>query len=291
MRDFFSSKSFKILLAVIALMFGMMIYSASGDGAQNIPRNLLEMVTMPFQQAGAFLSNTVGGWFEGIASYGNLATENEELKEQIAELNQQMVDYEKLKDENEQLKAIAGIKEMYPDYEILPAQVVSRDASDRASSFIIDRGELHGVSLNDPVITANGLVGIVTQVGPISSRVKTILSPEIDVSAFDIKTAQLGIVSGEYNAAQAGIAKMEILAENTDMTVGSMIVTAGASGLYPKGLPIGTVLSITSQENGITLVAEIDPFEDPASVTTVQVVTDFLGQGSKLEEYLGEGVE
>ena len=286
MREFFSSKSFKIILAAVALMFGMMLYSASGDGVHNIPRNLLEMVTTPFQQAGAFLSNTVGGWFEGIVSFGNLAQENEDLKKQVAELNQQMVDYEKLKDQNEELKAIAGIKEMYPDYDVLPAQVVSRDASDRASSFIIDRGELHGVSLNDPVITANGLVGIVTQVGPISSRVKTILSPEIDVSAFDVKTAQLGIVSGDYTTAQSGIAKMEILAENTDIEEGSMIVTAGASGLYPKGLPIGTVVSISSQENGITQVAVIDPFEDPAHVTTVQVVTDFLGQGSKLEEFL-----
>ncbi len=290
MREFFSSKSFKIILAAVALMFGMMLYSASGDGVHNIPRNLLEMVTTPFQQAGAFLSNTVGGWFEGIVSFGNLAQENEDLKKQVAELNQQMVDYEKLKDQNEELKAIAGIKEMYPDYDVLPAQVVSRDASDRASSFIIDRGELHGVSLNDPVITANGLVGIVTQVGPISSRVKTILSPEIDVSAFDVKTAQLGIVSGDYTTAQSGIAKMEILAENTDIEEGSMIVTAGASGLYPKGLPIGTVVSISSQENGITQVAVIDPFEDPAHVTTVQVVTDFLGQGSKLEEFL-EGAQ
>lgn len=286
MREFFSSKSFKIILAAIALMFGMMLYSASGDGVHNIPRNLLEIVTTPFQQAGAFLSNTVGGWFEDIASFGNLAKENEELKQTVAELNQQMADYEKLKDENEELKAIAGIKEMYPDYSVLPAQVVSRDASDRASSFIIDRGELHGVALNDPVITENGLVGIVTQVGPISSRVKTILSPEIDVSAYDVKTAQLGIVSGDYTTAQSGIAKMEILAENTDIEEGSMIVTAGASGLYPKGLPIGTVVSISSQENGITQVATIDPFEDPAHVTTVQVVTDFLGQGSKLEEFL-----
>ena len=57
-----------------------------------------------------------------------------------------MVDYEKLKDENAQLKEIAGIKELYPDFEVMPAQVVSRDASDRASSFIIDRGSLHGIA-------------------------------------------------------------------------------------------------------------------------------------------------
>ena len=70
MREFFSSKKFKVILAVIALMFGMMLYSASGDGVANIPRNLLEMVTTPFQKAGAFLSNTIGGWFADLAAAG-----------------------------------------------------------------------------------------------------------------------------------------------------------------------------------------------------------------------------
>ena len=289
MREFFSSKKFKVILAVIALMFGMMLYSASGDGVANIPRNLLEMVTTPFQKAGAFLSNTIGGWFADLAAAGNNARENEELKQQIAELNQQMADYEKLKDENAQLKEIAGIKELYPDFEVMPAQVVSRDASDRASSFIIDRGSLHGIAVNDPVITANGLVGIVTQVGPISARVKTILSPEIDVSAIDIKTDQLGVVSGSYAYAESGKAKMGILSEETAIEEGNMIVTAGASGLYPKGIPIGTVTKVDTESTGITKYAEIEPFEDVSSVTTVQVVTSFLGQGSRLEDYLSDG--
>ena len=238
------------------------------------------MVTTPFQKAGAFLSNTIGGWFADLAAAGNNARENEELKQQIAELNQQMVDYEKLKDENAQLKEIAGIKELYPDFEVMPAQVVSRDASDRASSFIIDRGSLHGIAVNDPVITANGLV---------SARVKTILSPEIDVSAIDIKTDQLGVVSGSYAYAESGKTKMGILSEETAIEEGNMIVTAGASGLYPKGIPIGTVTKVDTESTGITKYAEIEPFEDVSSVTTVQVVTSFLGQGSRLEDYLSDG--
>lgn len=289
MHEFFSSKKFKVILAVVALMFGMMLYSASGDGAENIPRNLLQMVTTPFQQAGAFLSNTVGGWFEGLASARYSAQENEELKKQIADLNRQMVDYEKLKDENEQLREIAGIKELYPDFEVMPAQVVSRDSADRASSFIIDRGSLHGIAVNDPVVTTNGLVGIVTDVAPISARVKTILSPEIDVSAIDVKTDQLGLISGSYTLAQKGTTKMAILSEETAIEEGTMVITAGASGLYPKGVPIGTVKKVDTESTGITKYAEIEPYEDASSVTTVQVITSFLGQGSRLEEYLGGG--
>lgn len=289
MREFFSSKKFKVILAIIALLFGMMLYSASGDGIANIPRNLLEMATVPFQKVGAFLSDTIGGWFSDLAAAGNTVKENEELKQQIAELNQQMVDYEKLKDENAQLKEIAGIKELYPDFEVMPAQVVSRDSADRASSFIIDRGSLHGIAVNDPVITSNGLVGIVTQVGPISARVKTILSPEIDVGAIDIKTDQLGVVSGNYTDAESGKTRMEILSEETTIEEGNMIVTAGSSGIYPQGIPIGTVTKIETETTGITKYAEIEPMEDVTSVTTVQVVTSFLGQGSRLEDYLNDG--
>ena len=274
MREFFSSKKFKVILAIIALLFGMMLYSASGDGIANIPRNLLEMATVPFQKVGAFLSDTIGGWFSDLAAAGNTAKENEELKQQIAELNQQMVDYEKLKDENAQLKEIAGIKELYPDFEVMPAQVVSRDSADRASSFIIDRGSLHGIAVNDPVITSNGLVGIVTQVGPISARVKTIL---------------LGVVSGNYTDAESGKTRMEILSEETTIEEGNMIVTAGSSGIYPQGIPIGTVTKIETETTGITKYAEIEPMEDVTSVTTVQVVTSFLGQGSRLEDYLNDG--
>ena len=171
----------------------------------------------------------------------------------------------------------------------MPAQVVSRDSADRASSFIIDRGSLHGIAVNDPVITSNGLVGIVTQVGPISARVKTILSPEIDVGAIDIKTDQLGVVSGNYTDAESGKTRMEILSEETTIEEGNMIVTAGSSGIYPQGIPIGTVTKIETETTGITKYAEIEPMEDVTSVTTVQVVTSFLGQGSRLEDYLNDG--
>ncbi len=285
MGGFFKSKTFKIILAAAAVMFGMMLYSASNDGIANIPRNLLQMVTTPFQKAGAFLSSTVGGWFDPLVNARENAAENEQLKEQIADLNRQMIDYESLKDENEQLKEAAQIKELNEDFELMPAQVVSRDSADRAGSFIIDRGSLHGIGKNDPVITSAGLVGIVTDVGPVSARVKTVLSPEIDVSAIELKTEQLGVVSGDYTLSQNGRTKLSILSEEVQMEKGGMIITAGSSGLYPKGIAIGEIESIETEAHGITRYAVIKPYVDIESVSTVQVITSFLGQGSRLDDY------
>lgn len=288
MIEFFKSHKFKIIIAVIALLFGMMLYSASSDGLANIPRNLLEMVTTPVQKAASFVAEKTGGFFDHFLNAKQNAEENAELKEEIAELRSRLVDYEKLRDENEQLKDSAGIKELYADFEISIASVVSRDPNDRYGSFLVDRGSLHGVAVNDPVMTKNGLIGIVTKVGPTSSRVKTILSPEINVSALEITTKELGMLKGDVKLSEENLTKFSIMAAETAVKAGDMITTAGASGLYPKGVPIGTVQEILTEPHGVTKYAVIRPFDDIGEIDNVQIITNFLGQGSEQVDFHAE---
>lgn len=291
MLDFFKTNKFKIITLIIALLFGMMLYSASSDGLANIPRNLLEMVTTPFQKAGAYISDAAGGFFDGIINYKDTIAENERLKAENAELNQKLVDYEKIKDENDQYKTMAGIKEIYSDFTVTMAFVISRDPADRFSSFMIDRGSLHGVKLNDPVMTPSGLVGIVTKVGPISSRVRTTLSPENDVGAIEIVSKELGVLSGDIELASQGLAKLSILSEETSIKEGDMIVTAGASGIYPKGIPIGKVVEVKTEAHGVTKYAKIQPLVDIEEISTVQVIIGFNGQGSELIDFFEDDKE
>lgn len=288
MLDFFKSHRFKIIIAVIALLFGMMLYSASSDGIANIPRNLLAMITTPVQKATAVVSSAVGGFLDNFVHAQQNADENEQLKQQIAELNKKLIDYEEIKDENEQLKAIAGIKEIHSDFSTATAFVVSRDPSDRYGSFIIDKGTLHGISLNDPVMTENGLVGIVTQVSPISARIKTILSPDVEVGSLENSSKELGVIKGDANLAEEGMTRLSILSGDTSIQKGDLIVTAGSSGLYPKGIPVGTVKEVKSESHGITQFAVVQPLENIDRVESVVVITDFLGQGSELLDFLEE---
>lgn len=286
MAEFFKSKKFKIIIAIVAVLFGMMLFSASGNGIANIPRNLLTMITTPFQKGSAYVADATGKFFDKFLNASNISKENESLKKELSKLNHELIDYEKLKDENEQLKKVAGIKENYPDFETTTAFVISRDPNDRYSSFIIDKGTLQGVAVNDPVITSNGLVGIVTEVSQINARVQTVLSPEIDVSSYEIATKELGVISGENKLAQAGKCKMSILSEETKIKKGDMIVTAGSTGKFPKGLPIGRVDDIFTESHGFTMYATISPIEPIDKVVTVQVITKFLGQGSDVMDFI-----
>ena len=261
MLEFFKSHKFKIIIAAAALLFGMMLFSASGDGVANIPKNLLEMVTTPFQTAAAWVSRGTGDFFDTFLNAKNNA------------------------DENERLKKIAGIVDTNPDFKLAAASVVSRDPADRYSSFIIDKGTLNGVALHDPVMTESGLVGIITKVGPTSARVTTLLSPDIRVSVYEIASKELGIIQGEIELSEDGLTKMSILSGETEIKEGDLITTAGSSGLYPKGLPVGTVEKISSEEHGVTKFALVRPLSAPGTVDMVMVITDFEGQGSEMLDY------
>lgn len=285
MLDFFKNHKFKIILIILALLFGMMLYSASTDGVKNIPKNLLSMITYPFQKAASVISTSVGGFFDDIGDYKDALEENKELKEEISKLQKQLIHYEEIKDENLRLKNLQSIKDEYEDInQMVGASVISRDPNDRFSSFLIDKGTLHGISKNDPVISNSGLIGIVSEVGPINARVITILSPELSVGVMENVSAILGVLKGDTTLTDEGYAKMTILSNAYSLSKNDMIITAGSSSLFPKGIPVGKIADIKTEESGVTKYAEIDPFVDIKNIKNVYVITDFLGQGSSVIE-------
>lgn len=280
MRDFFNSLRFKILMAVLAVITGAMIYSASTGGLATLPEQLLSYALMPFQKLSAVISDGFTDFFSVFFDARKNYDENQELKEEIAELRRQLVDYEETVTENERLREILELKELNPDIQFQDAGVIGRDPSDQFGSFTIDKGTVYGISVYDPVVTGDGLVGYISSVGPTYAKVTTILSPETNVGAMEIKTKATGNITGSVELSEDGLTQMELLARSTVMAEGSLIVTAGTSGYYPKGLVIGTVQSVSLAESGITKTAVIEPAADIASVKHVFVLTDFLGKQS-----------
>lgn len=278
MRDFFNSLRFKILMAVLAVVTGFMIYSASTGGLATLPEQILSYAVMPFQKLSAVISDGFTDFFAVFFDARKNYDENQQLKEEIAELRRQLVDYEETLTENERLREIVELKELNPDIQFQDAGVIGRDPSDQFGSFTIDKGTVYGVSVYDPVVTGDGLVGYISAVGPTYAKVTTILSPETNVGAMEIKTKTTGNITGSVSLSEDGLTQMELLARNTVMDDGSIIVTAGTSGYYPKGLVIGTVESLSLAESGITKTAVIRPAADIASVKHVFVLTDFLGK-------------
>ncbi len=283
MRDLLKSKNFKVLLVAVFLVLGIMIYSASTSGQQNIFSSLASFITTPIQKLSALVSGGINDLGGDMTDIDEIRAENELLKEKIRQMQAQLVDYETYKQNYESLRELLKLKEDSGDMELIPATAISRDATDPYGTFIIDKGTFQGVSYLDPVITEDGLVGYVSEAGPISCKVTTILSPSTDVGALDKRTQDGGVLGGDQEYAQNGFTKLSYLQRDCDVTVGDLIVTSGLGGIYPKNLIIGEVVEIRAESQDISLYAVVQPSADVDSCTEVYVITYFEGQGAVVD--------
>lgn len=278
MGDFLKSTKFKILIAVLLILFAFMLRAAWTGGLAPLTSQVLALITNPIQKISASISHDTKAFFDRYARADETTKENEELKEKIRELNQKLVDYDKFKQENAQLKEFLEIKEENPDFDFEPATVIGRDTSDRFHSFTIDKGSFAGIEVRDTVITADGLVGVITEVGLTYAKVLTILDVSIEIAAYDTRTKDIGISTGRIDLADEGKCQLTLLPRESGASKGDLVVTSGFGGLYPKGLIIGEIEEVKTESHGISLFAVIKPTADIKNVKDVLVIKSFYGQ-------------
>ncbi len=281
MRDYFKSRNFKILAAVVLVLLGFLLQSIRTGDASTLLADIAGAITRPLQQVTASVSHSVGGFFGNILGAKRIAEENEQLREENRKLLQQMIEFEAYRSQNEQYKQYLGLKEQNPDYDFVPANVTARDHNDRFGSFIIDKGSADEIAPRDVVITPDGLVGIISEVGLTTSKVITILDPSLNVGAMDIRTRETGIVNGLITLAAKGRCRMNYLPRESQAAQGDVLVTTGsdAQSLFPRNLVIGTIDSLAPEASGLSLYAAVTPAADILGATEVFVITYFLGQG------------
>ena len=278
MKDFFKTSSFRVLLIAVVVLLGLIIYTATAGGS--FLASLLGFVSSPMQ---SIATDVTGNVTEFLDLDGYSKDELKELvgvlQEEKAQLEDQLVDYETLKQENDQLKTQLGLEEEEPENQLRAASVIGRDPNDVFYGFSIDQGTLSGVTQGAPVITDKGLVGVVTQAYATTSKVACLLSEDVKVAAWSPKRQESGVITSDIATAGTGLLRLSYLSGSTQVQEGDIITTSGEGGSYPQGLKIGTVQSVEKSENDISQYAVIRPFEDLTTVKEVFVITDFPGKG------------
>lgn len=278
MKDFFKSKQFQILLAVLAMLFAFFLRALYTGGLMPFLSSLGGIVMTPVARLTAMVT---GAADEALAPYFNVAKlneENQQLAEENRQLREQMVDYQNLKNENDQFREFLELKERNQDFVFEQASVVGRTPDERFGSFTIDVGSFHGVSPRDPVITPDGLIGVVTEVSHGYAKVSTLLDISTDIGAVDIRTLDTGVIGGTIPFAQQGRCKLAFLSRDSGVAVGDTIVTSGIGGLLPKGLIIGTVEKLESESSGLSLYGVVKPAADVRGAKSVFVIKGFAGK-------------
>ena len=164
-----------------------------------------------------------------------------------------------------------------------PCDVVARNANDLYGGFTISSGSSSGLSLNDPVVTSVGLVGRITSIADNYAKVTTIISPQVKVGVFTMRSKATGVIENDLESAKKGLCLMSDILKDADIKEGDIIFTSGKSGLFPDDILVGTVTEVYDDPNGLSKHALIKPAVDIFGVTSAFVVTDFDGKGIPFE--------
>ena len=181
-----------------------------------------------------------------------LLAENEALRQELALRRQELTDYLDCQEENKRLRGLFQLGQQQPDYTLLPAELIRYEPMEDYGGFVLNVGEDQGVTVNSPVVTAEGLVGAVTKVSGSACQVTTILSPNLKIAASDKQSSDNGILTGRTALSDNGETALTALSEKNHVAKGDLVVTSG--GVFPENIVIGTV----NQDRGACFTAAFD---------------------------------
>ena len=188
MIRFLKSTAFKIFAGVVAaLLVGSIFAVASRSGSSPLT-SVTSVVFGPVSRLASYVASEVSKLPISFRSSSTLSKEITDLEEQVDSLREQLVDYEQAKYKNEFYQEFLGLKEEHSDYVFAEAAVIGRDAAGRFGTVTLNKGSINDIRANDPVIYGEYLVGVVASVTPTQCTVNTILNPNVNVSAYEVRT-------------------------------------------------------------------------------------------------------
>ena len=279
MKLFLKIKSFKIFVIIFAVLF--VLFGVSyGIGKTISPQSsFFGALVTPVQRGFSAVSEGINDFFTSFDRAGRLEQENNELREEIRGLKDNVVDLDKYKNENEFYKSFLELKEKNKDFKFESSTVIASENINSEGTFVVNSGSLRDVAVNDPVITADGLVGSICEVYPTYSVVKTLICHDFNVGVTDSRTAEPGIVGGNDELSKQGKTRLSYLSRNSTVASGDYIITSGTGGIFPEGLMVGTVEEVGTETGGVSLYATVKPAVTLSDVTQVMIITEFEGQG------------
>ena len=276
MKDFFDTWKFKILVIVAVFLVGIMAYAGANGRLTAAPQELLSVVLTPLQKVTSALSGGAASVWEKYTSIDDVMDRNEQLEAENAELRQQMVDYDRIKAENDAYKALARIQDKNSEATYASAFVIGRDTLDEFGGFTLDQGSTDGVAVNDAIISDRGyLLGVVVEVDATSCKVMTILHPSFNAAGVISRTRENGIITGSADYAADGQCVLTNLDRATEARKGDRVITTGLGGVFPANLLVGTVQEVVPEQSGKSSSAVILPGADPRTVKHVFIITEY----------------
>ena len=264
----FQSRTLFVALLIAAIL-ALLLLNQSGrlEGLKSVLLTPLSALQRGVAGATAGLVDTVRGSPDDAA----LRQENADLKAQVAQLQKRIVTLQEGQADLNLLSGLLNYARSSPDNRYAAANVIGRDSSPFLSFIIIDLGTDSGVARDQPVVTDNGLVGVVVAVTCCSARVRLITDPDSAVNARLQQSRDEGVAVGRFG----GGLDLQYLSQQAQVKTGDVVLTSGLGGGYPEGIVIGTVSAVQRQSFDVLQTTSLTPGVDFNRLEIVLVITNF----------------
>ncbi|MBU0730375.1 MAG: rod shape-determining protein MreC [Proteobacteria bacterium] len=255
-----------LVFGIVLTLILILIVTTVGRKKFNSPHKLaLEIVGSAQYAVSQVTSGFRSIWEEYIALL-NIRDEKRRLEEKIIKLQATNNSYREAVAINARLTNLLEIKEKVSPPTIT-AQIIGKDPSLWFKTIIIDRGSSEGVHTGMPVVTGEGVIGQVLNTSPHYSKILLAIDPNSAIDGLIQETRVQGMVKGKDNSYE-----MQYVLKNAVVNEGDQIVTSGLGGVFPKGLPVGTVSKAVKSRRGMFQQIDIIPAVDFSTLEYVIII-------------------
>ncbi len=235
-----------IVLCIVSILILTMYIREGEAGPIHSVRSGVEVVMTPLRYAGSTVArpfNAIGNIASNLTaskeSLSDLKKENQRLTAKVAELAESQKTAKRL-EKMLKLKSTYNLKST-------AAKIIGTSGDGYTSTVTIDKGSADGMKLNMPVASSDGVIGQIIEVSRSTSKVRLLTDENSGISAMVQDTRAQGMLHGQAD----GTLKLDYVTTDSDVKVGDIIITSGIGGVYPKGLPLGTVSAVEKSANSV----------------------------------------
>ncbi|MBE6966616.1 MAG: rod shape-determining protein MreC [Ruminococcaceae bacterium] len=275
MNDFFSKKTVVTALVAVLIALILAILSAVSGGRISPVGSLVNIISEPVQSAVGAVTDFFGERAARATRYDELEAENETLRYELSIARQAIRENSAIEKENEQLRAALAMRERDSSFVFEAAEIVAKNGDNWTRSFTINKGSSAGIAADNCVITADGMVGFISEVGTTWATVTALTDTTMEASAIASRTRDVASAEGDFELMAEGLFRLSYLPKNTQILAGDVIETSGVGGLFPKGIVLGSVVEVKNESHGISKYAIVRPAVDLDGINHVLVIKSF----------------
>ena len=279
MKAFLTRKTI-IIAAIAALIAIIAIISANAFNSEGPVTGLAKIISRPFKSVAISVAQTFESIYSSINKYDDLLKKYEKALKDLNDIKRDYTELEEIRDENNTLRALFDFRERHAGHDYEEAKVEKWSAANWSSSFSISKGYANSdkpIARGNCVITEYGvLVGVITDVGPISSTVISVIDTTFSAGAYVGGGDESVTAKGDFSLMNAGLLMIDHIGEDIIVLPGDSVVTSSAAGVFPVGLVIGEVVEVLRHDTGVGRYATVKPTRAlDNTLVDVYVITSF----------------